>query len=318
MIFRTDRKRLPWRIDGSRDLIARRTAQRRRPVPPGRARRAVRPSWPSPPDGKTLYVANYLADAVQVVDAEAAKLVCDDRAGRAEDAVAGASGRDAVPRRDACRSTSGIAATPATATATPTAQDFDTLNDGRQDLSTAHLEAARRCRPCAGSRRPAPGPGTAGRPSLEDAMVESFTKSMQGQPSPQQEEVKALVAYLDTLDYPRNPYRDPDGTLTSAAKRGRHVFRSAKAACNTCHGGPEFTDGKIHMVGLEEPGDVYRGLQSPVAPRPVRQGPLPPRRPLENPPRGPRRPAQPGHRRGRLGGVSDQELDDLIVYLKSL
>ena len=36
-------------------------------------------------------------------------------------------------------------------------------------------------------------------------MVESFTKSMQG-PRPSAEDVKALVAYLDTLEYPRNPY----------------------------------------------------------------------------------------------------------------
>ncbi len=71
------------------------------------------------------------------------------------------------------------------------------------------------------------------------------------------------MAYLDTLEYPRNPYREPDGGLTPAAKRGQAVFRSAKAACNTCHGGPEFTDGKIHDAGLEEPDDAYRGYNPP-------------------------------------------------------
>ena len=41
------------------------------------------------------------------------------------------------------------------------------------------------------------------------------------------------------------------------------MFRSAKAACNTCHGGPELTDGKIHEVGLEERDDAYRGYNPP-------------------------------------------------------
>jgi len=39
--------------------------------------------------------------------------------------------------------------------------------------------------------------------------------------------------------------------LPSAARRGEALFRSAKAACSSCHGGPEMTDGKVHVVGLE-------------------------------------------------------------------
>ena len=98
--------------------------------------------------------------------------------------------------------------------------------------------------------------------SLDEAMLESFTKSMQG-PRPSAEDIKALVAYLETLDYPRNPYPRPVGQLSPAAERGKAVYRSAKAACNTCHGGPELTDGKIHTVGLEEPDDAYRGYNPP-------------------------------------------------------
>ncbi len=72
-----------------------------------------------------------------------------------------------------------------------------------------------------------------------------------------------MIAYLETLDYPRNPYTDPAGHLSTKAERGKAVYRSAKAACNTCHGGPELTDGKIHIVGLEEPDDAYRGYNPP-------------------------------------------------------
>src|SRR5205085_8482149 len=74
MLFRTGPKPLPWRSNGSRDVI-----------PPellrndGRFRRVTLGGRPTElafaPDGKTLYVANYLGDSVQVVDAEEARLV---------------------------------------------------------------------------------------------------------------------------------------------------------------------------------------------------------------------------------------------------
>ena len=74
MLFRTDAEPLPWRSDGSRDLIAAELLN-----DDGRFRRVALGGRPTElafaPDGKTLYVANYLADAVQVVDAESATLV---------------------------------------------------------------------------------------------------------------------------------------------------------------------------------------------------------------------------------------------------
>src|SRR5262249_19689075 len=73
MIFRTDKTRLPWRLDGSRDLIPIELLngdRRFRRVPLGGRPTVIGFA----PDSKTLYVANYLADAVQVVDAELAQL----------------------------------------------------------------------------------------------------------------------------------------------------------------------------------------------------------------------------------------------------
>ena len=43
----------------------------------------------------------------------------------------------------------------------------------------------------------------------------------------------------------------------------RSFIARAKAACNTCHGGPELTDGKIHEVGLEERDDAYEATTLP-------------------------------------------------------
>ena len=95
MIFRTDLKRLPWRTDGSRDLIASELLKK-----DGRLRRVELGGRPTElafaPDGKTLYVANYLADAIQVVDAESAQLIKTIPLGGPKDPVARTARRDPV------------------------------------------------------------------------------------------------------------------------------------------------------------------------------------------------------------------------------
>ncbi len=151
---------------------------------------------------------------------------------------------------------------------------------------------------------------------LEDAMVESFTKSMQG-PRPAPGDVEALVAFLDTLDYPKNPYRTPDGGLSPAAERGAAVFRSAKAACNTCHGGSELTDGKVHLTGLEEPDDAYPGYNPPSLRGVYDKDPYlhdGRSKTLDEALSGPH---DPDTLTG-LGALSDAERADLVAYLKSL
>ncbi len=147
-------------------------------------------------------------------------------------------------------------------------------------------------------------------------MVESFTKSMQG-PKPSSSDVKALIAFLGTLDYPKNPYRLPDGGLTPAAGRGQAVFRSGKAACSSCHGGPELTDGKIHEAGLEERDDAYRGYNPPSLRGVYDKDPYlhdGRAKTLRETLTGPHN----GDNVATIGDLSTQELDDLIAYLKSL
>jgi cytochrome c peroxidase len=147
-------------------------------------------------------------------------------------------------------------------------------------------------------------------------MIESFTKSMQGT-RPTAAEVEALVAYLGTLDYPRNPYRIADGRLSPAAERGEAVFRSAKAACNTCHSGPELTDGEIHLAGLEEPDDAYKGYNPPSLRGVYDKDPYlhdGRSKTLEEVLSGPHEPDVVT----ALGTLSGAERADLIAYLKSL
>ena len=313
MIFRTDKKALPWRSNSSRDLL-----------PPellkndGRFRRIDVGGRPTElafaPDSKTLYVANYLKDSVQVIDAVSAMLTKEIPLGGPRELSLARRGE--VLFHDAARSfnqwyscntchsdghTNGI--------------DFDTLNDGRQDFGTFHRRSRKKVPTLRRVTQTEPWTWHGWQSSLDDAMVESFTKSMQGK-KPTADEVKALVAYLDTLAYPKNPNRQPDGSLSPAARRGEQVFRSAEAACATCHSGPEFSDGKIHVVGLEEPDDAYRGYNPPSLrglydkdPY-LHDGRCKTIREVLTGPHGPE----------SVGGgeLTEKQLEDLIAYLESL
>lgn len=315
MIFRTDRKRLPWRDENSRDLMTKELLGG-----DGRFRRVDLGGRPTElafaPDGKTLYVANYLADAIQVVDADAAKLVRTIPLGGPR--TVSLARRGEILFHDARRSfNQWYSCNTCHSDGHTNGLDFDTLNDGRQDLSTFHLRSRKKVPTLRRVTHTKPWTWHGWQDSLDDAMVESFTKSMQG-PRPSKDDVKALVAYLDTLEYPKNPYRQPDGSLTPAARRGQDVFRSAKAACNTCHNGPEFTDGKIHIAGLEERDDAYRGYNPPSLRGVYDKDPYlhdGRSKTLREALIGPHNPDTVA---GGSGELSDQELDDLIAYLKSL
>ncbi|WP_337176749.1 cytochrome c peroxidase [Paludisphaera sp.] len=314
MIFRTAPERLPWRVAGSRDLMPPALINDRS----GRMRRLEVGGRPTElafaPDSRTLYVANYLGDSVQVVDVESARLLDTIPLGAPE--TLSLARRGEVLFHDATRSfnqwyscntchndghTNGLT--------------WDTLNDGRQGAGQFNDRSRKKTPTLRRVTQTAPWTWHGWQESLEQAVVVSFTTSMQG-PKPTDEETRALVAFMDTLDFPRNPYRRPDGSLSPEAERGRAVFRSAQAACATCHKGPEFTDGKIHLVGLEEPDDAYEGYNPPSL-RGVHD-----KYPYLHDARaatlremlaGPHAPEMVGGE-----GLGEAEIADLVAYLKSL
>jgi YVTN family beta-propeller protein len=314
MIFRTDKKRLPWRSNGSRDLIAPELLKK-----DGRYRRVELGGRPTElafaPVGSILYVANYLDDSIHVVDAESAELIKTISLGKPK--TLSLARRGEILFHDADRShNEWYSCNTCHSDGHTSGLDFDTLNDGRQDLSSAHLRSRKKAPTLRHVTKTQPWTWHGWQTNLDDAMVESFTKSMQG-PKPKAEEVTALVAYLDTLEFPKNPFRQPDGNLTPAAQRGRDVFRSAKAACNTCHGGAELTDGKIHEVGLEERDDAYRGYNPPSLRGVYDKDPYlhdGRSKTLHHALSGP----HSADNVTGLGELTEQELDDLIAYLKSL
>jgi cytochrome c peroxidase len=90
---------------------------------------------------------------------------------------------------------------------------------------------------------------------LGRAVAKSFTQTMFG-PEPSPEEIKAVVAFLETLDHPPNPYRDPKGPLSVVEKQGQAIFQT-KARCARCHRGDHYTSESNYDVHLEPDGSPY-------------------------------------------------------------
>jgi YVTN family beta-propeller protein len=205
-------------------------------------------------DSRTCYVANYFENSVQIVDAVDAKTTGAIALGGPE--AISPERRGEMLFHDArlshhqwysCASCHFEGHT--------IHSSFDTLNDKRYGNPKKTLSLRNAVET---------GPWTwhGWQADLADAMNKSIVESMQGNPVPKAD-AEAMVAYLGTLSYPVNPNRNPDGSLTEAAKRGREVFRGEKANCSRCHSGPYFTDGMNHNVGTGERGDAFPGYNTP-------------------------------------------------------
>ena len=315
LLFRTDLTRLPWRPNGSRDLIHFSLL-----ADDGRFRRVEVGGRPTEvafaPDGLTLYLANYLDNAVQIVDvAQGTLRGAIDLGGPEEISL---ERRGEVLFHDADRShNQWYSCNTCHSDGHLNSQQFDTMNDGWHDYSPIpSLESKKDVPTLRGVTETGPWTWHGWQSGIDDAMVESFTKSMQGDP-PSPDDIDALLAYLRTIEGPPNPHRTPSGGLSEAAIRGREVFRSPRAACDTCHPAPLFTDGEIHRVGLETDRDVYQGYNPPSLIGVYDHDPY-----LHDGRDATLREVLEGdHAADRVTGLGDltaQELDDLIAYLESL
>ncbi|MBI3449292.1 MAG: hypothetical protein HY049_10305 [Acidobacteria bacterium] len=87
------------------------------------------------------------------------------------------------------------------------------------------------------------------------------------------DDLNALVAYLRSIQPPRNRLRAADGRLTFSQERGREIFRRARTRdgaliaernrCLTCHLPPLYTNHKIEDVGSAGAYDSARGFDTP-------------------------------------------------------
>jgi cytochrome c peroxidase len=205
-------------------------------------------------DDKTVYVANYLQNAVQVVDLE-------DRTVR-DSILLGGAEEPSLARRgaaifyDADRSLDGwYSCHSCHYDGGTNSVAMDTMNDGTRFSFKTVL-------PLYNLRKTGPWTWHGWQQELDDAMEKSFQSTMQGPPI-LGEDRKAVIAFLDSLQPPPNPHRESDTERSAAVLRGKQIFESARGGCATCHHGPEFTDGEIHDVGLGSDKDRYTGFNTP-------------------------------------------------------
>jgi DNA-binding beta-propeller fold protein YncE len=257
-------------------------------------------------DSEQAVVANYLLDAVQVVDVRTGKLV--------RQIPLGGPTQPAPARRgeaifyDAQRS---HAAWFSCHTCHPDGHTcgraFDTLND--DSFGNPKLTPSLR-----GVSKTGPWTWHGWQKDLGAAVKKSLTDTLFG-PTPSPDDVKALVAFLETLDFPPNPHRNADGSLSAAGERGRAIFQG-KGRCVRCHQGDYYTSAKNYDVKLESDGSPFE-LWNPPSLRGVYD-------------RGPylhdgraetlEEVLRTDHAPERLGGpvLSPEERSDLIEFLKAL
>lgn len=257
-------------------------------------------------DNRTAYVANYLENAIQVVDILDRKLVRTiDLGGPVEPSLARRGeavfydAKNSLDQWYSCHSCHQDGGT--------NSRPMDTFNDGSAFTMKTVL-------PLYNLHETAPWTWHGWQTDLVDAMEKSLTVTMLGR-KPEEGKVEAMLAYFRTLQAPPNPFREKDGSLTAAAARGQKVF--ARAGCADCHSGPYFTDGEIHDVGLGSDDDEYQGFNTPSLIGVYRKTRLlhdGRRRSLRDVLTGPHAPEKVN------GGpaLPDADLADLVEYLKSL
>lgn len=258
------------------------------------------------PDGKQVLVANYLDNAVQVVDVKTGQISRSIRLGGPSEPSLARKGEALF--MDAGRSFGQwYSCNTCHTEGHSNGGNFDTLNDGGYGKPKKTLSLR-------GVAETAPYTWHGWQKSLRDGIHDSMVKSMQG-PEPTAAELDAMEAYFKILAFRPSPYRNPDGTLTTAAKRGQAVF-TAKA-CVSCHGGTNFTNPVVVTAGLEEDSDVHKGFNPP----PLRG--VYARAPYLHDGRADtlEEVLTQHHRPSQLTGKPDctpAELADLVAYLKSL
>jgi YVTN family beta-propeller protein len=197
------------------------------------------------PDGKSAVVANYLLDAVQVVDLASGKLTASVHLGGPREPSLARQGEALF--YDARRShhqwfschtchvdghTCGLT--------------FDTLND--DSYGNPKLTPTLR-----GVSRTGPWTWHGWQKDLGAGVTKSYTETMFG-PKPTPDDVRAVVAFLETLDHP--PRLRPSAAEREAIERGKALFEG-KARCARCHQGPDYTSAHNYDVKLEPDGSPY-------------------------------------------------------------
>jgi DNA-binding beta-propeller fold protein YncE/mono/diheme cytochrome c family protein len=129
-----------------------------------------------------------------------------------------------------------------------------------------------------------------------------------------EEDAEAVEAYLSAL----KPIPSPalvNGKLSESAQRGKAVFE--KANCALCHSGPDYTDKQMYEVGTGTGRERGIQLDTPTLVEVWRTAPYlhdgraPDLKTLFTE-------HNPKNDHGHTSNLSEQEMDDLVEYLRSL
>jgi len=254
------------------------------------------------PDGKSVVIANYLGNEVQIVDWEIGDIVRSIPLGGPKEPSLARQGEKVFYDAFRCwhewyscntchsdgHTNGGI---------------YDTFNDGKYGNPKKTLSLR-------GVSKTGPWTWHGHQADLRQALQGSFTKTM-ARPGLTAQELSAVVAYVGTLDFAPPPRGLPAG----AVARGEAVFK--EKACDACHAAPTYTINESMLVGLEAPDDVFKGYNPPTLRGVTKRGPW-----LHD---GRAKTLEEVllqlHRPLKLNGKPDltpAELSDLLAFLRSL
>jgi cytochrome c peroxidase len=189
------------------------------------------------PDGKTAVVANWLANALQVVEVGKGALVRTIALGGAEKPSPARQGETLF--YDATRSFGQWFSCHTCHVDGHTGGGlFDTFGDGAAGNP-------KRTPSLRGVTKTGPWTWRGAHKELKASIASSMQTTLRG-PKPAEADLDALAAFLGTLE-PAPPRGPADA---EAAKRGETVFRAKN--CHTCHAPPLFTTDQSYDVGLGE------------------------------------------------------------------
>jgi cytochrome c peroxidase len=198
-------------------------------------------------------VANYLLDAVQIVDAKTGKLVRTIALGGPQKPSLARQGEAIF--YDAQRSHhQWFSCHSCHPDGNTCGRTFDTLND--DSYGNPKLTPSLR-----GVSKTGPWTWHGWQKDLDQAVAKSLKDTLNG-PKPSAEDVRAVVAFLETLDHAPNPHRGTQGSLSKSAERGQAIFKG-KARCSRCHQGEHYTSTKNYDVKVGDDGSPFELYNPP-------------------------------------------------------
>ena len=254
------------------------------------------------PDGKSVVVANALGNEIQTVDWESGEIVRTVPLGGPKEPSLARRGEKIF--YDGFRSWhEWFSCHTCHTDGHSNGGVYDTLNDGKYGNAkkTLSLRGVTKT-----------GPWTwHGHESDFSKMVQgSFVQTM-AKGGLSSDEMAAVTAYLQTLEFAPAP----KDLRADAVRRGEAVFR--EKACDACHAPPTYTINEAVTVGLEAPGDAFKGFSPPTLRGVAKRGPW-----LHD---GRAKSLEEvlgeHHRPLKLNGKADptpEQLADLIAFLRSL